>query len=87
MRKHLLDQLRIGPMVRCEVKFRVGSTLFTEQVARSNAHSLDQRLERRPIRGSLEVFDYRGVNACVPDQRQYVARRPAGRIVVDRDGD
>jgi hypothetical protein len=64
--------LRIGPMVRCEAKFRVGRSLFTEQVSRSNVHALDQRLERRPIRGSLEVFDHRGLNACIPDQRQYV---------------
>ncbi len=66
MRKHLIDKLRIGPMVR------LGSSLFTEQVSRSNAHALDQRLERRPIRGSFEVFDHRGLNACIPDQRQYV---------------
>jgi hypothetical protein len=30
MRKHLIDQLRIGPMVRCEAKFRVWCSLFTE---------------------------------------------------------
>jgi len=50
-----------------QTEFRVRRSLLTKQVARLNSDSSEQRLENAPIRG---------INACVPNQREYVSEVP-----------
>ncbi len=41
MSQHLLDQLRIGPVILIKPQVTVGCSLLTNDIANTNAHALN----------------------------------------------
>src|SRR5580693_4086452 len=73
MCEHLVDQLRISPLIALKSQSLISCAFLAQQVTGTNAHPPNQRLECRAIRRIFQVFDNRGLNAGVADQRQCVA--------------
>ncbi|GCD60836.1 hypothetical protein NBRC3280_3390 [Acetobacter pasteurianus NBRC 3280] len=63
-----------------------GRALFPQDRAHRNAHTGDQIDQFRTAGRRFQIFDGRGLDPGIADQCQHVARRAAGRVVVDHDG-
>jgi hypothetical protein len=85
VRQHEIQQLIVAPFRIGKPKLRVRRALFAQQPANRKPHRLDQPDQPLAARRVLQIFDDFGFGAGLPDHGERIARRPAGRVVVDGD--
>ena len=86
MFEHEVDQLVFRPLWIAKAERVIRRSLLPQQVARRNAHRLEQLDEPLARRRVFQIFDDDRLFAALADHRQRVARGAAGGVVIDGDG-
>jgi len=85
MRHHRVDQGIIGQRRIIQTKVGIACALFAQQGAGCDPHPFDELHQQRARRRGLQILDHMRLDARVADHRERVARRAAGRVVIDHD--
>ena len=85
MRLDGVEKFIVGQGGVAQAQFVKGRALLAQHVAHAEAGPLEELAQQQPRRRGFQVLNDVRLDPGVADQAQRVARRAAGRVVVDDD--